>query len=91
MLTRAVAESSDSKLDERDRALRDSAVRLGFRLLVAAVAALYLYGVLTQGTAGLADHMIALLTTMIWAGVGGPTLVLAWRLPDDDPEDTAAA
>lgn len=91
VLTRAVAESSDSQLDERDRALRDAAVRLGFKLLVAALVALYLYGMSAQGTAGFPDHMIGLLTAMIWAGPGGPTLILAWRLPDDDPEDMAAA
>lgn len=89
ILTRGVAESVDSQLDERDRRLRDTAVRRAFLLVIGVVAVLACYVAATQGLPGLADRMLGLLITLLWVGGLAPTMVLAWILPDDDPEDLA--
>lgn len=89
LLTRGVAESADGKLDERDRILRDTAMRRSFVVLMYGVGALLAYVVVTQGFPHLADRLIGLLITAAWAGSIAPTLALAWSLPDDDPDDLA--
>ncbi|MFC4945710.1 hypothetical protein [Pseudonocardia sp. GCM10023141] len=89
LLTRGVAEGLDAQLDERDRALRDRAVRTSHLLTIGGVAALTLYVAITQGRPDLAERTMSMLVTLAWSAVFAPTLVLAWTLPDDDPEDLA--
>lgn len=89
LLTRGVAESVDSRLDEHDQRLRDTAIRRSFFLVLGAVAVLVCYVTATQRLPGLADRTLGLLITLLWVGGFAPTMVLAWILPDDDPEDLA--
>jgi hypothetical protein len=87
VLTRGVAESPDSQLDERDRTLRDGAVRRSYFLLIAAAALLTGYVAITEHAPDLGSRVMSLLVTIAWSAAMAPTLLLAWTLPDDDPED----
>lgn len=87
VLTRGVAESTDSTLDERDRALRDKVVRWTFFVAPTALIGVGIYARMTGDLPDLAERVTNLAFIAAWASVGTPTLLLAWILSDDDPED----
>lgn len=90
-----LANDSDARLDERQRAVRDRAFRCGYALLGGAVvlAASYLALALDFGwplprSAGAIQLVI---WTVVVATTTIPTAVLAWTEPDPDPDDPQAA
>ena len=89
VLTRGVAERSNSTLDEHDRALRDQVVRWSFAVAPTALVLIAIYAGITQHMPDLSDRITNLALVAAWASVGIPTLVLGWILPDDDLEDLA--
>jgi drug/metabolite transporter (DMT)-like permease len=87
LLTRGIADSPDHQLDERDRAMRDHVWRRAYWAVGIALAALVLYATVTQDAPGFGPRMVGMLMVLAWVTVFAPTFVLAWVLPDDDPED----
>ncbi len=87
VLTAATAESSTALLDERERQLRDRLGRTAFQVLIACDFLIVLY--LSQDDAGslTASKASVLLVCSILLASAVPTALLAWRMPDDDPED----
>lgn len=87
VLTRGVAESTDAQLDERDRALRDRAIRWSYVIAMCGVAVVTLYVSIAAQQPGLTERVIKVLAVLFVGMIVAPTAVLAWMLPSDDPED----
>ncbi|MDR7301468.1 hypothetical protein [Haloactinomyces albus] len=87
VLTAASIDSSDSVLDERERQVRDSLTRVAFTVLLVCNFLLVVY--LGQPDPGplLVSKATVLLICSILLSTSVPTALLAWRMPDDDPED----
>jgi MFS family permease len=81
----------DAVLDERERAQRDHAMALAYRILIVAIGLVAL-AVLLAATV----HRLPIPSTqvgvesyvgeLLWFVVGLPLAVMAWTLPDPDPE-----
>ena len=79
-------------LDERERFLRDRATALAYRILAVAVAALSFAAIVADQGFHWLPHFNAsmgvtpYLVPFIWFTASLPVAVLAWTLPDPDPE-----
>jgi hypothetical protein len=79
----------NAALDERERAQRDHATALAYKILSAVVvvgglSAIAANGVLKWGSVSNTD--IELLVPLMWFTVSLPMAVLAWTLPDPEPD-----
>jgi hypothetical protein len=85
-----------AKLDERERAQRDRATAIAYRLLEAAIVIVTGYAIVgTNWRIGLpmpvnAGQLMMFLMPLYFFILTLPVAVLAWTLPDPDPEPEAA-
>jgi len=78
-------------LDERERTERDRATAVAYKLLSAAVVVLTFYAIAAAGHNGLPVpttgwQLLMLLLPLYSAVITLPTAMLAWRLPDPEPD-----
>ena len=81
--------TASSELDERETELRNRAHHTGFQLLSSLVLIDLLYGLYAAAQPDSGSLAAAMTAALFLLGTSTPALVLAWTLPDDDPEDFA--
>lgn len=87
--------AKSAQLDERERAQRDRATAFAYRLLEAAIVLATVYAIVaTTGRVGLpmpanAGQLMMFLSPLYFFALTLPIAVLAWTLPDPDPEPAA--
>jgi polyferredoxin len=85
------------RLDERERAQRDRATAVSYRLVQAGIVIVTGYAMLgSSGKVGLpvptnAGQLMMFLLPLYFLALTLPTAVLAWTLPDPDPEPVVDA
>ncbi|MGW0517067.1 hypothetical protein [Crossiella sp. NPDC003009] len=87
VLTSAITETMSTTLDERQRQLRDQAVLAGYSLGLLTLLPLIAYLLIRNGDPDLGRTAGVLLAVDLALLAAAPTVLLAWALPDDDPED----
>ncbi|QWF81772.1 hypothetical protein [Amycolatopsis sp. CA-230715] len=89
LFTGKMASGLGAMLDEREREWRNRIHYIGFQTLAVLmlVAMIHLLLIAKQPDAGYRGVMM--ISALLVFGGSMPTLVLAWQLPDDDPEDFA--
>ncbi|MBP2474399.1 Ca2+/Na+ antiporter [Crossiella equi] len=87
VLTNTLAETMTGPLDERQRELRDTATFGGFHFGVTCLIPVMAYLFLAQHDPDAAFNGGLLVGIAIVLVGGSPSALLAWTLPDDDPQD----
>ncbi|KAA2262997.1 hypothetical protein F0L68_11085 [Solihabitans fulvus] len=90
ILTRSVAERPRALLDEHELALRGRYVYVGFYVSTMSMAAIIfslLPAIVSPGGWWGPQTTYGLALALLLLSIGLPTALLAWNLPDDDPED----
>lgn len=89
VLTAGLAERIAIGLDERERALRDRYAYTGWWLAQVFMLVMFIYWTVAveSNALDLQAYGPALLFTTFAIAAAVPTLLLAWNLPDEDPED----
>ena len=78
-----------AKLDERERALRDHATAVGYRVLIVVVVAGTIFAVvasLSNQSLATPQGLLPLGVALIWLVVTLPNAILAWTLSDPEPD-----
>lgn len=87
VLTTATAEAMGNVLDERELALRNKFSYVAFNVLLTTNILVIFYTGANENDPIIAQRVVFLLTSCMLLSVSVPTALLAWRMPDDDPED----
>lgn len=87
VLTTASAEAVAACLDERERAVRNKLGYVAFNVLITANMLIVFYISANDGDPIIGVRIMFLLVSCVLLSVSVPTALLAWRMPDDDPED----
>ncbi|MCO1575952.1 hypothetical protein M8C13_09305 [Crossiella sp. SN42] len=87
VLTAALTETMSAALDERQRQLRDRAIFLGYHVGLLTLLPVLAYLLLNMRSPAVGATGAVLLAVAFVVIASAPTVLLAWTLPDDDPED----
>ncbi|SHH00723.1 hypothetical protein [Streptoalloteichus hindustanus] len=90
VVTSSVGERHASLLDERELALRGRYAFVSFQLAMAVLGLVFLVVVVRVETPDLGWRLMGVLPPVIGLTGSLPTLLAAWNLPDDEPEDWGA-
>jgi hypothetical protein len=86
-LTGQMTSSFSSLLDEREREWRHRVTYFGFYVTIFLMLAAMLYTMIISNQAEGAMRGATMMGALAFVGTTIPTAMLAWTLPDDDPED----
>ncbi|WP_158881769.1 hypothetical protein [Amycolatopsis anabasis] len=87
ILTGKMSSAFSVLLDEREREMRHRVTHLSFQVLVYLMAFAMLYTLAIANQADAAFRGALMMAVLLMLGSSGPTIVLGWTLPDDDPSD----
>lgn len=82
-----MSSSITSTLDERERSVRNKVYFTGYQVLVAFMLIAMFYMLVIAGQAESGYRGAMMLSVLLVCGICVPSVLLAWTLPDDDPED----
>lgn len=89
ILTGKMSGGFSNILDERERAWRHRVTYIGYQILVGLMLAGIAYGIVISKDPEAGFHATLMMMALLTVGTLMPTVLLAWALPDDDPEDFA--
>ncbi|MCP2262457.1 hypothetical protein LX15_006196 [Streptoalloteichus tenebrarius] len=90
VLTHSVGERHAALLDERELALRGRYAYASFQIAMAVLGLVFMVAVANSATPDLGWRLTGALPPVIGLTGSLPTLLAAWNLPDDEPEDWGA-
>ncbi|MFD8500859.1 hypothetical protein [Amycolatopsis sp. NPDC059657] len=89
ILTGKMSGGFSTMLDERERAWRHRVTYIGYQILVGLMLVGIMYGIVISKEPEAGFRATLMMMALLTVGTLMPTVVLAWTLPDDDPEDFA--